>query len=171
MKIKIYPWIILIGLAIILASCQAVKETESPGLPDEEAILPTLPEQDQAYPIETVEPFFPEEELAYPITEEDLGMLLTTWDLSTYFVDGSEQPAPLKTIQFNADNTFTIDTEQNTITGTWSAQLYAIESNLTLRTPDETFIYYQIITLDETQLILSTILDGKLIEEHYTSGN
>ena len=174
MKIRLLTMITLIVLSISLGAC---KTTETSTMVPETVIDQTEGQNDtgetavnQAYPLETAEKPI-QQEMAYPISQDDIQMLIKAWSLTETYVEGAIQENKEKILEFNSDNTFQIITPENTITGNWSVRLFATESNLILNQMDGAFTSYQIVELEQDSLILSSIQDGKPIEEHFTPAN
>lgn len=156
--------IITLGLLIALAGCQQAEVV------DEEAVLeeipPVIDNEEQAYPVED-EIFPPAYEMAYPITEEDLERLMQNWTLVERWENDVQVDMPAKTIRFNPDGSFEISSDGVVTTGSWSAQLMAVESLLILNPGTEAMQTYQILELDESLLSLGIFQDGMYVEESY----
>jgi len=175
MKNHVLLWIILSILIISFTACQASQpgseEPPSPGdiqgdgnNPDD----PFSPSED-AYPLTDEVP--PQLEVvpesAYPITTEDLQVLYKTWVRSAYYENGSAKGAEELTLTFNPDNTYTRTLSNVTISGEWSASLWAVESMLIFKPTAQDLFTYQIQTLEETNLVLISYQEGMQIEEHF----
>jgi hypothetical protein len=174
MKNRLLPWITLLVLSISLGACRAA-ETQT-AVP--EPIIDQAEQQnetaetaiDQAYPLETAETPI-KQEMAYPISEDDIQLLFKAWALTEFYIDGASQENKEIIMEFNSDNTFQIITPESTVSGNWIARLFAAESNLILNQTDGSMVTYQIVELEPDSLILSSIQDGKPIEEHFTPAN
>jgi hypothetical protein len=167
MKNNLLLWIILSILIIGMTACQASQPgSEEQSSPDLQADLENT---EEAYPvtgegllqIETVP------ESAYPITTEDLQMLYKTWVRSAYYENGSAKEAEELSLTFNPNNTYTMTLSNVTISGEWSASLWAFESTLIIKPATEDLLTYQIQTLEETNLVLTSDQEGVQIEEHF----
>ena len=71
-----------------------------------------------------------------------------------------------KTIKFSG-NTFEITTEEGTVAGKWSARIDSSDPILVLDTNSGGTLFYEIITLNGTTLILQTAQDQIQILEEY----
>ena len=175
MQNRLLIWITLIVLFLSLGACNPA-DTEPVAT---ESIAGETAQQnptqdtaaEQAYPVETPVKPAAQAESAYPITQDDLGQLIQVWTLTAVTVDGSAQEAAEKTLAFTSGNTFQIITSDNTITGNWTAQLLATESNLILSSSEGTLFSYQITSLEADSLVLTSIQDGKPLEEHFAPAN
>ena len=171
MKTRTTLCILVCLMALIITACRAddpIEEGKEAYLPiytEAETGEDAYPAADEAYPVE--EFFLPIDESAYPITESDLGWLLRTWRLSTYAENGVDLAPPNKTLAFNADGSYSMTTGSEQDTGTWTTILMAVESSLILTSDTGEIQYYQIIELDESELILRTQLGNLQIDEAY----
>lgn len=171
MKTRTITIILVCLLALILTACRAdepVEEIDQAYLPittEAETGEDAYPAGDAAYPIGEV--FVSIEEAAYPITEADLAWLLRTWRLATYAEDRVNQAPPIKTLTFNADGSYSMTTESEQETGTWTTILLAGESTLILNREDGETDYYQIIDLGENELNLRIQRGNVHIDEGY----
>lgn len=180
MKNRLFILIVLIVLLISLGACKP-SETEVTGAAAGETGQQSPGEgtgADQAYPLEEtenpaaeIENPAAEVETAYPITQDDLGQLVKVWSLTESYIDDTAQETSEKTLAFNSDNTYQITTSDSTNTGTWTARLMANASNLVLSTSEGTLLSYQISVLEADLLVLTSIQDGKSLEEHFTPVN
>jgi hypothetical protein len=71
-----------------------------------------------------------------------------------------------KTISFSGD-AFEIVTDEGTLSGTWSARVDSPTPILVLDTDTEGTLFYEIITLNATNLTLQTAQDQTQILEEY----
>lgn len=176
MKIKSQFWMILILLVFGLTACQADQEEAAEGgtvfLPQSSsgsneqgypAQDQTDPE-DEGYPVQNDQ--LSEAESAYPVSSTDLQFLNRSWFLYAYQEGGVTMEPDTKTIKFSG-NTFEITTEEGIVAGKWSARIDSPDPILVLDTNSGGTLFYEIITLNGTTLILQTAQDQIQILEEY----
>ncbi len=124
---------------------------------------------DGAYPVEDVYMDTGLEQ-AYPVNEADLQNLYGTWTLTAYIVDGAEgTPSPV-TMTFNEDGSFTRETEQGLVQGTWAAEIM-LYPQLILTSNSQEVQVYNLLALNSGELRLQSNSDGTLVEEVYSPAN
>lgn len=176
MKIKSKTWMIFFLLILVLTACQANQEedveggtvflpqsssgSKDQGYPAQDEVDP----QDEGYPVQNEQ--LSEGELAYPVSSADLQLLNRSWFLYAYQKDGSAMDPASKTITFSGD-VFEIITEEGTISGTWSARINSPSPILVLNTENDGTLFYEIVTLNATNLTLQTAKDQSQILEEY----
>ena len=169
-------WIILSLFIITLSACRGDQTT--PEIPPTAAIpVEDQPESETAYPAPEsdlledsypiVEEAVPPVEDAYPITDEDILLLIGTWTLENYSEAGVSQEPQAKTLTFNAEGTYEINTEGTTTTGTWHTRLGVYESTLILESDAGEMQTFEIIDLTGTRLHIRSARDGVRIDEEY----
>jgi hypothetical protein len=176
MKTKTQLWMIFFLLILALTACQGNQEEAAEGgtvfLPqsasgsDDQgypARSDTVP-QAEGYPVQNEQP--PEGESAYPVTSADLQLLNRSWYLYAYQEDGMAMDLASKTISFSGD-AFEIVTDEGTLSGTWSARVDSPTPILVLDSDTEGTLFYEIITLNATNLTLQTAQDQTQILEEY----
>jgi hypothetical protein len=182
MKTRIFTTILISLLLLSIAACQASEsipdevcpidestgkfdEDCAPIITDGEAGSDAYPAGESAYP--AIDLYIPISEDAYPVTESDLSLLLKIWRLASYVENGIKSDSPLKVLTFNADGSYTIATDTELETGSWSTILLATESTLIISPDSGEVRYYQIIELDEDALNLRSVLENVQIDEGY----
>lgn len=183
MKLQKFPLFLLILIIVALTACQAKSpinneeacsidaetgEYDPSCAPDilDSAFGPEgYPAEEGAYPLEVE--YLPISNDAYPITEDDLTLLLTGWHLENYVEDDVEINTLLKVLSFYPDGTYTLATETELTSGTWSAFLLASESALFLTSKTGEKINYEIINLEAEKLTLRTWRGSIQIDENY----
>ena len=177
MKIKSHVWIIILLLVLALSGCQANQAEPAEG---ETVYLPQSssgsnnqgypaqeeanPQNDDAYPVQN-EPVS-DVEVAYPVSSADLQLLNRDWFLYAYQKDSAVIDPVTKTITFSGD-AFKITIEGETTTGKWSARIDSPNPILVLDTENGETLFYEIITLNETNLTLRTAENQEQIVEEY----
>lgn len=170
MKTKTQIWMILFLLILVLSACQADQEEAAEGgtvfLPQSSSGSSDLgyPAQEEGYPVQNDQPS--EAESAYPVSSTDLQFLNRSWFLYAYQEGGVAMEPNTKTIKFSG-NTFEITTEEGIIAGKWSARIDSPDPILVLDTNSSGTLFYEIITLNGTTLILQTAQDQIQILEEY----
>lgn len=174
---KSQVWIIFFLLIFALTACQANQEevgeeetiylpqsssgSNDQGYPIQDEVNP---QDDDSYPIQN-EPI-PQPEEAYPVSSTDLQLLNRGWFLVGYQKGGDTMDPASKTMVFFGD-TFEITTEEGTVMGQWSARIDSPNPILVMDTENEGTLFYEIITLNETNLILRTAQDQIQVLEEY----
>ena len=177
MKNKSQILLIFFLLIFALTACQSSQEEADGGetifLPQSSSGLNNQgypvqeeanPQDDDSYPIQN-EPVS-QSEVAYPISSQDLQFLNRGWFLVGYQKGGIEMDPASKTIRFSGTN-FEIITDEGTTTGQWSARVDSPNPILVLDTDTEGTLFYEIVTLNETNLSLRTAQDQVQIIEEY----
>lgn len=124
---------------------------------------------DEAYPLEGVYMDTGLEQ-AYPVNEADLQNLYGSWTLTAYSINGTEEAPSPATMTFNDDGSFTRETEQGLIQGTWTAEIM-LHSQLILTSNSQEIQVYNLLTLNSGELRLQSNQDGMLVEEVYSPAN
>lgn len=170
MKIKSQFWMILLLLVFGLTACQADQEEAAEGgtvfLPQSSSGSNEqgYPVQEEGYPVQNDQLL--EAESAYPVSSTDLQFLNRSWFLYAYQEGGVAMEPDTKTIKFSG-NTFEITTEEGIVAGKWSARIDSPDPILVLDTNSGGTLFYEIIKLNGTTLILQTAQDQIQILEEY----
>jgi len=152
--------------SIILGGCQATPADQAP---EDSTELSQASKIETAYPAEeeTTAQESTVIDAAYPITEADLEHLLQIWETTLYTEDGIVQDPAVKSLQFNADGTYELTSPNETISGEWTARLSTLESLIILTDSSGDSQTYEIIELEENQLILQSWRETILIEQQF----
>ncbi len=168
MKTNSHILVMLLLFSLLLGACQSSQV--DPSAEDGSDRSPeSIPDEDTAYPVEE-EPDAPDPtavDAAYPITEAELDLLHKTWESTVYTEDGIVQDPHVKTLQFNADGTYTMTTDSETTSGEWTARLSLLESKIILTDNTGNVQTYEMITLEENQLILQSWRETIQIEQQF----
>lgn len=183
MKLNLKPFLILILLVLIFTACQSkppINNDEvcaidaatgeydpscAPNIQDGAVGPDAYPSDNDVNSPSTI--YMPIAMEAYPITEDDLTLLFTGWRLENYAENEVMLEPPLKVLSFTSEGTYTLATETELESGTWSTVLLASDASLVLTSELGDAVRYQIIELDEEHLNLRTMRDGIQIDEGY----
>jgi len=157
MNKRLIHLIFLLTALLPLTACQKNIEANT-ALPD--AVV-----EDTGYPPPEI--YIPMGEFSYPIDEESLLWLLRSWQLNAVAEDGIFTDPPSKTLVFYADGSYDLITDTETSSGAWSTDISDEGNLLHLKPGTDQTMAYEIISLNEYQLILSTTREGVQVEEQY----
>lgn len=172
MKRKIIITLFVI-FVMALSACRSgtektnTAESNSSDISDENAYpAPGSSSLDGAYPLEEKQPVG---ESAYPITEADREILMKNWSLVTLAENGTIQEVQPQTLQLDTNGSYSLSSEKDSESGTWTAKLSENESSLTLYPEPGEPLTFVIIELNETLLHLRSWQGNTQIDRMYLS--
>lgn len=160
MKTK-FVLIVLLIFVLTLSACNSDINGIDAGLANPD---PASTTSDAAYPLEEKQPAA---EQAYPITEASLETLMKTWSLVTLTENGTRQTVKPQTLQLNTDGSYTLITEKETESGTWTAKLSENEPSLTLYPEEGDSSTSLVVELNQTLLHLRSWQENMQIDTIY----
>lgn len=144
---------ILMVCGLLISACQAKSDSS------EDVLMET-----DAYPLP--EFIIPPSDEGYPIAEDDLVLLLRTWNLVSRVEDDLNVESGSRSLELFPEKTYKISEGDEVRTGTWAVTLREDNSSVLIL---DASLRYEILLLNEAFLHLRSVQKDVVIDEHYVA--